>query len=272
MTSAHTAHDMLRMLERHYLPENKPPAWAFLPEIQAPDSTRRADLICHGLAYATGKKLVGHEIKVTRADLLAELSDLTKADPWLKYCDEWWLVLADESLMDGLEIPEIWGIMTPPSGRRTRSMTVVRKAPRLGPKTQEAAYLTITAWLHWRLDQLRRHHEVLQKDYDRQTQEVHKLSNERVTPQRRTETQEWGLKIAALMERGRWAEKYQPGRRNLTAEEAVELLADVERTRGVIKNLEDSAVRAITYTETQAKGLFDAVQRARDLRKEYGRD
>lgn len=92
-----TASAMLDMLRRHYLPDERRPAYLLAPEIQAPGrSSRRADLIALGMSAATNGALIGHEIKVTRADVQAELGDLTKSDPW--------------------------GIMLPPSGRRTRSV------------------------------------------------------------------------------------------------------------------------------------------------------
>lgn len=145
-----TASDMLAMLRRHYLPEGRPPGGIFAPEIMAPQANRRADLIWQGITAGSGYKLIGHEIKVSRADLLAELADPTKSDPWQKYCNRWWLVIPHASLLDGLELPPTWGVMTPPSGRRTRTCTVTRPAPELKPHDQAPAYLTLTTWLHWR--------------------------------------------------------------------------------------------------------------------------
>jgi hypothetical protein len=170
-----TARDVLDLLRRHYLPEGRQPAGIFAPEIQAPASPRRADLIWQGVSIAAHGKLIGHEIKVTRSDLLAELADATKPDAWLRYCDEWWLVVSDPALIEGLEIPELWGIMAPPSGRRTRSMTVLRKAPRLKPVDKGPAYETIARWLHWRLYRQGVDHRAMQDTYQRQQQELAEL-------------------------------------------------------------------------------------------------
>lgn len=149
---ATTAQAMTAMLRRHYLPDDTRPAGIFAPEIQAPGPTqRRADLIWLGCTAAAGTALVGHEVKVTRADVLSELADLTKTDPWQKYCDRWYLVISHLALIDGLELPESWGVMLPPSGRRTRSMTVHRQAPPLRPAEQAPALKTLAAWQHWRL-------------------------------------------------------------------------------------------------------------------------
>lgn len=145
-----TARAMIEMLRRHYLPESKQPGGIFAPEIQAPASSRRADLIWQGVTSGTGYELVGHEVKVTRADLLAELDDPTKSDAWMRYCDRWYLVLPSLALMEGLDLPPTWGVMTPPSGRRTRTMTIAVKAPALKPHEQSPALRTLAAWLHWR--------------------------------------------------------------------------------------------------------------------------
>lgn len=151
-----TAADLLAGLRRHYIPDARFPGGVFAPEIAAPDSQRRADLIWLGVTAATGREIVGHEVKVTRQDLAAELADPAKAAAWQQYCDRWWLVVPDPALLHGHTIPDTWGVLTPPRGRRTRPMTVHRPAPRLSPAPQEPALRTITAWLHWRHHRLSR--------------------------------------------------------------------------------------------------------------------
>jgi hypothetical protein len=95
---------------------------------------------------AGGRGLHGHEIKVSRTDVLAELDDPTKAEPWAQYCSRWWLVLANPRLIDGLDIPDAWGVMAPPSGRRTRSMTVLKPAPELSPHEPGPGIARLAAW------------------------------------------------------------------------------------------------------------------------------
>jgi hypothetical protein len=143
------AKDMIAMLRRHYIRDEAHPAGIFAPEIAAPDYGRRADLIWQGVT-AAGRELVGHEVKVSRADLVAELADPSKAESWQRYCDRWWLVVPDMSLTEGLTLPGSWGVLTPPSGRRSRSMTVAVPAPTLTPQEQSPALLTLATWLHWR--------------------------------------------------------------------------------------------------------------------------
>lgn len=162
-----TARDMVEMLRRHYLPEGRLPAGIFAPEIQAPGVHRRADLIWQGVTNASQDELIGHEIKVSRADVLVELEDPTKSDAWQRYCDRWWLVVLDPRLVDGLTIPPSWGVMAPPSGRRTRSMTVVVEAPRLKPVDKAPAYATIGKWLHWRMNEVSTQSRRYEQDADR---------------------------------------------------------------------------------------------------------
>jgi hypothetical protein len=173
-----TAKEMIAMLRRHYLPESKEPGGIFAPEIQAPNSARRADLIWQGCTSASGHELVGHEVKVSRKDVLVELSDPTKSDPWQRYCDRWWLVLSDPALVDGLELPPTWGVLAPPSGRRTRSMTVVVPAPKLNPAENAPALKTLAVWLHWRSYRTESANTRLEEDVQRAQARIRELESE----------------------------------------------------------------------------------------------
>lgn len=142
-----TARDMHEMLAKHYAPPpSKPPGGRIIKEIQAPQSTRQADALY--LPTTSGERgcIIGHEIKVSRADLIQELRDPHKADAWKQYCSRWWLVISDAAFIEGLDIPDDWGILTPPSRDNTRFMTVARKAPLLTPTgSMQAAWGTIFA-------------------------------------------------------------------------------------------------------------------------------
>lgn len=149
---SHQATELMAMLRRHYIKDEARPGGIFAAEIGAPGNTgRRADLIWQDVTARSGKPLIGHEIKVSRADVLAELDDPTKSDPWQRYCNRWWLVVPSPALLAGLELPPTWGVLTPPSGRRTRSMTVTVPAPELRPDEQTPAVRRLAEWLHWRL-------------------------------------------------------------------------------------------------------------------------
>lgn len=126
------AHAVLKALEHDLIRDEFRPTGLLLAEVQAPNSDRRADAIW---MTARTARLVGYEIKVTRADLLTELRDPTKCEPWLKYCDQWWLAVGDESIVDGLmdQVPADWGVCTPPTSAGRRQFKVLRPAPTLTP-------------------------------------------------------------------------------------------------------------------------------------------
>ncbi len=146
MTEKRTAKDMLDLLEKHYAPPpSKPAAGRLISEIQAPQSLRRADALWLPITTGQRGQIIGHEIKVSRSDVIAEISDPHKADAWARYCTRWWLVVSDPALVDGLDIPPEWGVMAPPT--RNRFMTILVKAPVLtpDPTLATAAWGTIYA-------------------------------------------------------------------------------------------------------------------------------
>lgn len=61
--------------------------------------------------YCGTQAMHGHEIKVSRSDWLTELRDLTKAEATAKYCDYFWLVVSDKSIVKDGELPAGWGLM-----------------------------------------------------------------------------------------------------------------------------------------------------------------
>lgn len=189
-----TSRDLLAMLRRHYVPDDTRPAGIFAEEIQAPAAARRADLVWLGCTAASGKELIGHEIKVTRADLIAELADPTKSDPWQRFCDRWYLVVPDVALVEGLDLPPTWGVLTPPSGRRTRSMTVATKAPSLRPDDQAPAMRTLATWLFWKNHRLDLTHRQLRTDHAKVVRERDELRD--ASPTRRNPRVEREAEVA----------------------------------------------------------------------------
>ncbi|MGI0521811.1 hypothetical protein ABY45_14645 [Microbacterium maritypicum] len=59
----------------------------------------------------TGPMLHGHEVKVSRSDWLTELRDPEKAEAFRRYCDFWWLVVSEKSIVKVGELPIGWGLM-----------------------------------------------------------------------------------------------------------------------------------------------------------------
>lgn len=174
-----TSHDVVTMLQRHYLPENRPASGVLAVEIGAPGSPRRADAIWAPITNAGRAGLVGHEIKVSRADVMTELADPMKADVWAQHCDRWYLTVSDPALVEGLDVPDHWGIMAPPSGRRTRSMTIVREAPRLKPADAAPAFQRVLSWyanhIGTNVGQLEREVRWRQDTIDRQSHTIDEL-------------------------------------------------------------------------------------------------
>lgn len=101
------------------LRENWPyPNHAFIAEFRGGTGygrESRADAIAMDLWPSNGLNLVGFELKSSYTDLMKELNDLSKCEPIKQFCDEWYLVLADEHLLYRGNvmnlIPDDWGIM-----------------------------------------------------------------------------------------------------------------------------------------------------------------
>ncbi len=71
---------------------------------------RRADAVCLNIWPSKGYAIHGFEIKVSRADFLHEMQDITKADAVGKFCDFWWLA-APKGIATVDELPASWGLM-----------------------------------------------------------------------------------------------------------------------------------------------------------------
>lgn len=132
-----------------------------IPEVAAPRSDRRADLVRVGTWRSRGLGIDVHEIKVSRADWLRELDDPGKAEPWWPYCSRFWITAPDGVVKPG-ELPDGWGLMTPPArADRRRFTTVVKPAARTPQLTVELLVTLLARADNMRLtemDQIRAHH------------------------------------------------------------------------------------------------------------------
>lgn len=77
------------------------------------DADRTCDAMTVGLWPSTNHKIVGFEIKVSRADWLREIKDPWKSEAFAKFCDEWWLVIQKADMVKPGELPDGWGVMVP---------------------------------------------------------------------------------------------------------------------------------------------------------------
>lgn len=109
-------------LRAHFVKPNVDyPGGVFLTEVQAPDSptVRYADAVWVNFTRTPGIGIDVCEIKVSRADLNAELSDRTKADAWWPFSSRFWIVSPSPAVTPPELLPEGWGLMCPKAnGRR----------------------------------------------------------------------------------------------------------------------------------------------------------
>lgn len=206
MSAREQTAELLARLERHYIrPGEALPGGVFVPEcgINGGGRGSRADALYVGFTSTSGRLLVGHEIKVSRADWRKELDQAGKADFWADTCHQWWIVAPGPEVVPVEEVPHQWGLMYP-SARTTTRMQVVRAAktwPDRSPSWD--AVRSIVA----RLDTLRagREYEVREKAVKAARAEAERLETERMlrgerealTPeqQRRLNQLEWIEKL-----------------------------------------------------------------------------
>lgn len=90
--------------------------WAILFNVRNAggfEATRAADAIAIGVWPSTGHRILGFEIKVSRADWLRELKDPWKSEAFAKFCDRWSLVIPRADIVKPGELPDGWGVMVP---------------------------------------------------------------------------------------------------------------------------------------------------------------
>ncbi|CAA0129295.1 Uncharacterised protein [Mycolicibacterium vanbaalenii] len=127
--------ELLGRLQRHYIkPGLSLPGGIFLPEVGWNGGAGGGcDAIYVGFTTTSGRILVGHELKVSRADWLNELNKPGKSDPWADQCHEWWLVVNDPAIVHPGELPAHWGLMVP--GTSKTRMKIHTRAVRKDPTT-----------------------------------------------------------------------------------------------------------------------------------------
>lgn len=112
----------------------QPPSRAFIPEFRCGTGysrESRADAIAMDLWPSHGMDIVGFELKVSRADWLRELKQPNKADPIKQFCDRWYVVAANASIVKyAHELPEGWGLIFAEEGK----LITMIEAKKLEPK------------------------------------------------------------------------------------------------------------------------------------------
>lgn len=116
------------------------PEFAFLTNVAdgtGGGSSRYADALAMGLWPSRGLRLTGFEIKVARSDWLKELEQPAKAEAICRYCDHWYVVVGDDSIVKYGELPPTWGLICP----RGPGLKVVNEAPTLSAVPMDRIFL-----------------------------------------------------------------------------------------------------------------------------------
>lgn len=111
----YTTNDLCDLLRIRFCP----PVYALLFEVRDAagfSAQRTADALAMGLWPSRGLHLIGFEIKASRADWLRELKNPAKAERFHRYCDMWYIVAADRTIVRDDELPPGWGLLTPMKG------------------------------------------------------------------------------------------------------------------------------------------------------------
>lgn len=131
-TTAMTTRELTDRLRRHYLKPGPMPGGIFIEECgRNGDGNRsRVDALYVGFTSTSGRLLVGHEVKVSRADWRRELDKVGKADVWHDDCHQWWIVAPSTDIVPPDELPDGWGLLVVDPRTKTRLKTVVKAKTR----------------------------------------------------------------------------------------------------------------------------------------------
>ena len=107
--------------------------------------TRHADAVVMNLWPSRGLEIMGFEYKASRSDWLNELKQPGKADPVFRYCDKWYLVVGDASIVKDGELPLNWGLLVAKvSGDGEAATTTLREsvpATKLEPQSLDRSFV-----------------------------------------------------------------------------------------------------------------------------------
>lgn len=128
------AREIIEGLRAHYIApkQGATDGGAFAHEVSVNGTwgigSRRADAIYAGFTSASGRILIGHEVKVSRSDWRAELDDPEKSSDWADACHAWYIVAPSTEIVPPEELPHGWGLMIPPKASSHRRFRTVVKA------------------------------------------------------------------------------------------------------------------------------------------------
>lgn len=118
------AKDMEKHLADRYCDSRQ---WFFLTQVRSStgSANRTADAMAFNMYGSTGYEILGFEIKVSRADFLSELKDMSKSDEIMSYCDKWYLVVPDASMVKDGELPKNWGLLVLKGGKLMQKVRAI---------------------------------------------------------------------------------------------------------------------------------------------------
>lgn len=133
MSAKRTEGEMLQLLRARYTEKaGNGAAWAFCTHVRNAagfDASRTIDAIAMSLWPSRGLELIGFEVKCSRSDWVRELQRPEKAEAFAELVDRWYLVVADETIVEPGELPPTWGLLV----ARGKRLVCVTEAPRLRP-------------------------------------------------------------------------------------------------------------------------------------------
>lgn len=131
-----TARDVLNaVFARHDGPE-----WVRFSEVADDTGSRikrRADAVCMNIWPSKGYAIHGFEIKVSRADFIKEMQDITKATAVSRFCDFWWLA-TPAGLVSVDEVPVAWGLME----LCGQTLRIKKQAPASDPEAPTRGFMS----------------------------------------------------------------------------------------------------------------------------------
>jgi hypothetical protein len=122
----------------------RPPGHAIFHEVSNAtglDAAGYCDAMVLGLWPSLQYSITGFEIKVSRSDWLNEIRNPNKSERFMRYCDFWYLLISNKSMVEPGELPPTWGMMAPANGR----LKVIVPALRLTAEPTSRALLMAIA-------------------------------------------------------------------------------------------------------------------------------
>lgn len=184
--------------------------WALLEQVANGTGTharRWADCVAMGLWPSRGMEIHGVEVKASLHDLRREIADPAKAEEVARFCDRWYVALANSAASeDGLQVvPPAWGIyVVKPTGENTTTVKRVREAAKTDAKPVSRTFVAAV---------LRR-------------------ASEQIVPAARIEAaRKAGVEQGALAEKQR--KEWERDRAKLDLDELRQSIAEFEKRSGV---------------------------------------